>query len=66
MKHTIKYCVLLLCMAFSMIFIASCNATDSHNGNYNTRIVCPDTFNAPVGKTTTFPVQLMLNCYDGI
>ncbi len=47
-------------MVFSMIIITPCNATNSHNDNYNTKIECPDTFNAPAGKTTTFPVQLMV------
>jgi hypothetical protein len=58
MKHITKYSVLLLCMVFSMI-IAPCNATDP-NAPRDTKIACPDTFNAPLGKTTTFPVQLMV------
>jgi hypothetical protein len=65
MKHTIKYCALILCIVFSMIIIAPCNATNSHMENSDTKIVCPDTFNAPLGKATTFPVQLMMKQYDG-
>ena len=60
MKHTIKYCALLLCMVFSMIIIAPCNAASPFYITYDTKIVCPDTFNAPLGKTTTFPVQLIV------